>query len=85
MAGVPKRAAATEAALQGLDLEGGESWAAPLDALGTDFAPLSDMRASAAYRLEAARALLTKALAEIAGTPTRETRLVGHRETADAP
>jgi hypothetical protein len=41
------------------------------------------MRASADYRLDAARALLRKALTEIGGTSTRQTRVVGFREAAD--
>jgi len=36
------------------------------------------MRASAAYRLESARALLTKALMEAAGVPRSRTRLLDH-------
>ncbi|MCX7300319.1 MAG: xanthine dehydrogenase small subunit [Rhodobacterales bacterium] len=68
MAGVPKRAAAVESALVG------QAWseatmAAALPAVATDFAPLSDMRASAAYRLEAAQGMLRRYFAEMAGQP----------------
>jgi xanthine dehydrogenase small subunit len=43
------------------------------------------MRASAEYRLETARALLVKALREISGAPTRNTRIVGVREDRFEP
>jgi len=43
-----------------------------LEVLRAEFAPISDMRASATYRLETAQALLTKALLELQGeTQTR--------------
>ncbi|ETX27148.1 xanthine dehydrogenase small subunit [Roseivivax isoporae] len=66
MAGIPKRAFAVEAALAG------KPWteatvAAARDAFAEDFEPLSDMRASAAYRLEAARNMLARYLAEDLG------------------
>ncbi len=66
MAGVPKRAAAVEAALVG------QAWseatvAAAVKAFATDFTPLSDMRASASYRLEAAQGMLRRYFAEMAG------------------
>ncbi|MFC7705364.1 xanthine dehydrogenase small subunit [Plastorhodobacter daqingensis] len=59
MAGIPKRAAATEAALIG------QPWSeatisAAQTALERDFTPMSDMRASAAYRMEAAKAMLMR-------------------------
>jgi xanthine dehydrogenase small subunit len=59
MAATVKRAAATEAAIIG------QPWneatvAAAQRALATDFAPLSDMRASAAYRLRVAQNLLKR-------------------------
>jgi xanthine dehydrogenase small subunit len=63
MAGTPKRAAACEAALVG------QAWTeatveAAMVALDTDYAPLSDLRASAAYRSLAARNMLRKAFIE---------------------
>ena len=66
MAAIPKRAAATEAALRG------KAWSADAvraaaDALRRDFAPIDDMRASAAYRRRAAVALLERFHAETAG------------------
>ena len=42
--------------------------------------PIDDHRASAAYRIEVAQALLIKALTEIAGESTLSTRVVGLRE-----
>jgi xanthine dehydrogenase small subunit len=81
MAATPKRGRATEAALVGVDLADPTTWAPVLAALADDFTPLSDMRASAAYRLAGARGLLTRALAEIAGADPAETRLM---EAVDA-
>ncbi|MFV3075308.1 xanthine dehydrogenase small subunit [Niveispirillum fermenti] len=59
MAGTPKRAAAAEAALTGRPFDPAAAQAAAA-ALATDFQPLSDMRASAAYRLAVAGNLITK-------------------------
>jgi xanthine dehydrogenase small subunit len=80
MAATPSRAPAAEAGLRGADLDEPASWTAALQAIGQDFAPISDLRASAGYRTDMARTLLRKALNEIAGTPTRLTRVVGARE-----
>lgn len=68
MAGVPKRAAAAEAALMG------QPWAeatvrAAMEAMAADFTPLSDMRASAAYRMQAAQNMLLRYFHDLAGTP----------------
>ncbi len=73
MAATPRRAANTERALIGADLEAPETWRPALDALASDFAPLSDQRATAAYRMTAATNVLQKTLIEIAGggAPTR--------------
>ena len=57
MAATPKRAAATEAALNG-QLWNVATARAAMAALATDFAPLSDMRASREYRLSTAQNLL---------------------------
>ena len=81
MAAVPKRARETEAAVTGLRLRDPASWPAAADALAEDFSPIDDHRASARYRLRVARSLLLKALAEVAGRPTAETRITGIRET----
>lgn len=69
MAGIPKRAAAVEASLLGKawDLE---TVMAALPAFAQDFQPLSDMRASAGYRLQAAQNLLIRYFHDLAGTAT---------------
>jgi xanthine dehydrogenase small subunit len=59
MAAVVKRAAAAEAAVRG------QPWTeatvrSAMDALANDFAPLTDMRGSAGYRLRSARNLLLR-------------------------
>ncbi|MGC1429086.1 MAG: xanthine dehydrogenase small subunit, partial [Albidovulum sp.] len=68
MAGTPMRARAVERALIGQD------WSMPviaaaLPAFAEDFTPLSDMRASADYRLEAAQNMLRRYFHERSGTP----------------
>ncbi len=75
MAGVPKRALAVEAALLGRPWDAATVEAA-LPAFASDFAPLSDMRASAAYRLEVAGNLLWRYFQEMQGAATnaREVR-----------
>ena len=79
MAATPKRAAATEAALEGLTLDDPQEWDAACAALATDFRPIDDMRASARYRLETAQALLRKALHEAGGEASAATRILGLR------
>jgi xanthine dehydrogenase small subunit len=74
MAGTPKRAAAAEAALVGISLDTPHDWMAAIKALERDYQPISDMRASATYRARIARALIGKALSEIAGARV-ETRI----------
>ena len=71
MAATPKRAAALETALVGRAwTETGVS--SVLDTLEQDFQPIDDMRASAAYRLQAAQNLIVRAWLESAGAkPTR--------------
>jgi len=80
MAATPKRAAGAETALLGASLADPSSWKPALEALRADFTPLTDLRASAEYRTEAAVGLFGKALVEIAGTPTTRTRIAGSRE-----
>ena len=75
MAPTPKRAAKTEAALVGARLDDRGSWATALAALADDFAPITDMRATAAYRSEVAANLLKKALIEVAGGDAAPTRI----------
>ncbi len=68
MAGVPKRASLAEAALVG------KAWTeanvdAAAEAMAGDFAPLSDMRASAAYRMLTAQNLLRRYFHDLNGVP----------------
>lgn len=68
MAGIPKRARAVEDALTG------QPWtaatiAAALPAFARDFTPLSDMRASADYRLKTAQNLLWRVFHDSTGAP----------------
>jgi xanthine dehydrogenase small subunit len=80
MAATPKRAPTTEASLAGLKLDDPSGWQAAIDALAEDYKPISDMRASAAYRLDTAKGLLRKALMEIAGEASSHLRVTGLRE-----
>ncbi len=69
MAGIPKRSPKAEKALVG------NPWnettiAAAMTALAQDFSPLSDMRASARYRMEAAQNLLLRVWLEDQGQAT---------------
>jgi xanthine dehydrogenase small subunit len=71
MAPVPKRAASAEQALAGRAW-GEEAVEEAAAALASDFAPISDMRASAGYRLRAAQNLLRKCFLEWReGAPVR--------------
>ncbi len=75
MAGIPKRAKAAEAVLLG------RSWddaavAAAITVLAGDFTPLTDMRASAGYRLKVAGSLLRRFLIETTA-PETGTRVAG--------
>ena len=69
MAGIPKRAKAVETALIGKEWSSDTIHAA-LPAFAADFTPLSDMRASADYRLTTAQNLLLRYFAETTGEPT---------------
>ncbi|QEL23070.1 xanthine dehydrogenase small subunit [Bosea sp. F3-2] len=75
MAGIPKRAAAAEAALVGR-LWNEETVTAAIAALPLDFTPLDDMRASAHYRLTIAGNLLRRFLIETT-QPDAKTRVAG--------
>ena len=66
MAGVPKRAKVVEAALQGQPWTN-ETIATALTAFAEDFAPMTDMRASAEYRMASAAAMLERYFAETQG------------------
>jgi xanthine dehydrogenase small subunit len=70
MAGTPKRASHVEAAITGKPWNE-DTVAGAWDAWEADFQPLSDMRASAEYRLHAARNMLTRYLLEDLGAVTR--------------
>lgn len=68
MAGVPKRASLAEASLVG------KAWTeanvdAAAEAMAGDFAPLSDMRASAEYRMLTAQNLLRRYFHDLSGVP----------------
>ncbi|WP_092061545.1 xanthine dehydrogenase small subunit [Poseidonocella pacifica] len=67
MAGIPQRAHSVEEILEGRPWSEA-TLANARAALAEDFEPLSDMRASAEYRLEAARNLLTRYFHDISGT-----------------
>jgi xanthine dehydrogenase small subunit len=74
MAGTPKRARACEAALIG-QVWNEATVEAAMVALDTDYAPMSDMRASAAYRSLAARNMLRKVFLE-SQDANAETRVI---------
>lgn len=82
MAGTPKRAKHAEAKLAGIELANPATWEAAIGALARDYTPMSDMRASADYRMKAVQNLLRKALIEIAGEGKALTRVAGLRERA---
>lgn len=84
MAGIPKRAPQAEQALVGISLDDPSAWGEALAAIGRDYQPLDDHRASAAYRSTVARNLLFKALSETASGRTDATRIVGRREALEA-
>jgi xanthine dehydrogenase small subunit len=68
MAGIPKRASRVEAALIGQPFTLQTAQAAA-DAMAGDFTPMTDMRASAAYRLTTAQNLLIRYVHDLSGTP----------------
>lgn len=68
MAGVPKRASAFEAALIGQPFTEA-AFTAALPALAQDFTPMSDMRASACYRMQAAQAMALRYVRARLGEP----------------
>ena len=68
MAGIPKRARLAEAALAGQHWTEGTVRAA-MAALAEDFQPLSDMRATAGYRLRVAQNLLLRFFNETSSAP----------------
>lgn len=84
MAGIPKRAAVLEQKLTGLVLTDTDGWRAAAQAVGTDFTPLTDQRASADYRRAVAGNVVIKVLAELAGAASDLTRVNNRRNIADA-
>ena len=79
MAATPKRANKTEATLVGAALDDPSTWSKAIAALAEDYQPISDMRASASYRVDVAQGLLRKALLEVAGSEAG-TRVTGLRQ-----
>ncbi len=77
LAGIPKRATHVEAALISKPMAEA-SFHAALPAFAQDFTPLSDMRASAAYRLQTARNMALRYVAEMpdTGAPSRATGIL---------
>ncbi len=69
MAGIPKRATSVESALLGLPLTP-ETAAKIAPLMAQDFTPMSDMRATAQYRLQVAQNLLIRYAHDLAGTQT---------------
>jgi xanthine dehydrogenase small subunit len=69
MAGTPKRAAAAEAALVGQDWTE-ETISRAMAAMAEDFTPLTDMRASARYRLRSAQNMLLRYFHDLNGVET---------------
>lgn len=87
MAEIPKRAANAEAQLASGSVHDDETLNLAVQALAQDFSPISDMRASADYRLMAAQGLLKKAVIEIrtamSGVGNPASRIIA-RPTANA-
>lgn len=74
MAATPKRAAQAEAALVGEKLMDATVIEAAIAALAQDFQPISDMRASADYRMLVAQNLVRRFFAEANGEPVQLSR-----------
>jgi xanthine dehydrogenase small subunit len=80
MAATPKRALAVERQLIGADVDDSAVWRSAAEQVSNDFTPLTDMRASAEYRLDVAGNLVIKTLAEISGAASPVTRILGRQE-----
>lgn len=76
MAETPKRAIHVERSIVGLRLDDVGSIENCLSALERDFTPISDMRASASYRMQVAKNLLRKAILEIQSGKLSGTRIL---------
>lgn len=75
MAGIPQRAKNVEAALIGISLDEPDRWDTIINLFEKDYTPMSDMRASADYRMQTTKNLLLKALHEISSGSVSDTRL----------
>lgn len=75
MAATPKRARSAEAALRGATFDDA-SISKAIAALASDFSPMSDVRASAAYRAQVAGNLLRRALLEYSAGADSDDRLM---------
>lgn len=85
MAGTPLRAGKCETALKGVDLLDEAGWENAIKALEHDYKPMSDMRASARYRMDIVQNLLRKSLGELSAEMSGkkiQTRLIGIREAS---
>ncbi|MBL1422518.1 MAG: xanthine dehydrogenase small subunit [Alphaproteobacteria bacterium] len=80
MAATPKRAKHTEAAIICLDISELNHNHTAFDQLAQDFTPMSDMRASADYRLTVAKGLLKKAIIELSDQDA-DTRIINARSS----
>jgi xanthine dehydrogenase small subunit len=69
MAGTPLRASGCEAALLGQPWTP-ETIEAATEAMTSDYTPMTDMRASADYRMQAAQNMLRRYFHDLAGAPT---------------
>lgn len=76
MAGIPKRAKAAEAALVGQSFDAA-AVAEAMEAMATDFSPLTDMRATGGYRLKTAQNLLKRFQLEQAGEISGRIAVIG--------
>ena len=83
MAGIPKRAKAVEDSLRGLSLTDTPRWQAAADAVKNDFTPLTDLRASAGYRV-AWPAILSSRRSPRLPASRPVTRISGRRMPAHA-
>ncbi len=82
MAATPKRSRSAEIAISGTSLNDDTAIEQACLKLANDFSPLTDMRASAEYRMKISQNLMRKAINEIRLKDTGATRLIGIRETA---
>ncbi|MFK7902169.1 MAG: xanthine dehydrogenase small subunit [Nitratireductor sp.] len=81
MAGTPKRATHMEAALMGVNLDMLDDVENSFSVFEKDFVPMSDMRASADYRMQTVKNLLLKALHEMSMDSTDSTRVIGAKKS----